>query len=156
MMNDDLMLILSEKNRVSAIKKTNEYTKRYGLCLTDQDIQELLVSRRECLAKQQRGEFGAGILDKIIFAFCDSEYIDQENYAETISRLQSIFYLYKNESMDELTDDELISIMRNAFDAECQGSLEYLEETFLDSFARKIRANTHKFIGRYAADDEQR
>ena len=156
MMNDDLMLILSEKNRVSAIKKTNEYTKRYGLCLTDQDIQELLVSRRECLAKQQRVEFGAGILDKIIFAFCDSEYIDQENYAETISRLQSIFYLYKNESMDELTDDELISIMRNAFDVECQGSLEYLEETFLDSFARKIRANTHKFIGRYAADDEQR
>ena len=71
MMNDDLMLILSEKNRVSAIKKTNEYTKRYGLCLTDQDIQELLVSRRECLAKQQRVEFGAGILDKIIFAFCD-------------------------------------------------------------------------------------
>lgn len=148
-MNDDFMLILTEQNQVSAIKKTSEYTNQYGLSLTDQDIQELLVRRRECLAEQQRVEFGAGILGKIIFAFCDSEYIYQENYVETINRLQSIFYLYKNESMDELTDDELISIMRNAFDEECQGSLEYLEETFLDSFARNVRANTHKFIGRY-------
>ena len=51
-------------------------------------------------------EFGKGILDKIIFAFCDSDFIYQESYAETIARLQSIFFLFKNESMDELTDDE--------------------------------------------------
>ena len=99
-------------------------------------------------------EFGKGILDKIIFAFCDSDFIYQENYAETIARLQSIFFLFKNESMDELTDDELINIMRNAFDGECHGSLEYLEETYLEQFARNIRANSRKFIGRYAHDDE--
>ena len=54
-----------------------------------------------------------------------------------------------------MTDDELISVMRNAFEGECQGSLEYLEETFLDEFARGIRASTRKFIGRYARDDEK-
>lgn len=154
-MNEAFMMILSERNQANIIRKTNEYTNQFGLCLTDEDIGELLIRRRECLSEQQRVEFGTGILDKIIFAFCDSDYIYQENYLETIITLQNIFYLYKNESMDELTDDELISVMRNAFEGECQGSLEYLEETFLDEFARGIRSSTNKFIGRYARDDEK-
>lgn len=154
-MDEEFMMILSERNQTNIIRKTNEYSNQFGLCLTDEDIRELLIRRRECLSEQQRVEFGAGILDKIIFAFCDSDYIYQENYLETIITLQNIFYLYKNESMDELTDDELISVMRIAFEGECQGSLEYLEETFLDEFARGIRSSTHKFIGRYARDDEK-
>lgn len=152
---DNMIQLMSEQNQMNLIRKTNEYTKEYGLSLTEQDVQQLVVKRRECLREQQRVEFGGGILDKLIFAFCDSDYIFQENYAETITRLQDIFYLYKNESMDEWTDDELIQIMRKAFDGECQGSLEYLEETFLEQFARNTRANTCKFIGRYE-DDESR
>lgn len=154
-MDDNFMLLLSEQNRKELIKKTNEYTHQFGLSLTDDDIQELMIRRRECLSEQQRVEFGQGILEKIIFAFCDSDFIYQENYAETIAELQNIFYLYKNEAMDELTDDELISIMRNAFDGECQGSLEYLEETYLEQLARKIRARSHKFFGRYKRNDEE-
>ena len=153
-MDDTFMLLLSEQGRVDLLKKTNAYAGRYGLCLTDAEIQELIVRRRECLTEQQRVEFGNGILDKIIFAFCDSAYIYQDNYAETIAELQRIFYLYKNESLDEWTDDELIRIMRDVFDRECQGSLEYLEETLLDQFARNIRANTRRFMGRYEEDDE--
>ena len=153
-MDDTFMLLFSEQGQVDLLKKTNAYAGRYGLCLTDADIQELIVRRRECLTEQQRVEFGNGILDKIIFAFCDSAYIYQDNYAETIAELQRIFYLYKNESLDEWTDDELIRIMRDAFDRECQGSLEYLEETLLDQFARNIRANTRRFMGRYEEDDE--
>ncbi|MDI9242632.1 DUF6323 family protein [Fusibacillus kribbianus] len=153
-MDDTFMLLLSEQSQVDLLKKTNAYAGRYGLCLTDADIQELIVRRRECLTEQQRVEFGNGILDKIIFAFCDSAYIYQDNYAETIAELQRIFYLYKNESLNEWTDDELIRIMRDAIDRECQGSLEYLEETLLDQFARNIRANTRRFMGRYEEDDE--
>ena len=152
-MDKDLAVFLSEQNQVELVRKTNEYTERFGLRLTDLDIQKLMEGRRECLAEQRRVEFGTGVLDKIIFAFCDSDYIYQENYVETIAALQNIFYLYKNESMDELTDDELISVMREAFDGECKGSLEYLEETFLEDFARDIRSNTHKFIGRYKIDE---
>ena len=154
-MDDSFFLKLSEQNQMNLIKTTNEYTNQFGLCLTDDDIQDLLIRRRECLSEQQRVEFGTGILDKIIFAFCDSNFIYQDNYVESIARLQNIFYLYKNESMDELTDEELITMMRNAFDDECQGSLEYLEETYLDQFARNIRARTRRFLGRYARDDEK-
>lgn len=154
-MEDFYLSLLFEQQQSTLLRKTNEYTNQFGLCLTEDDIQELMVRRRECLAEQQRVEFGKGILDQLIYAFCDSNYLDQENYAETIARLQDIFYLYKNESMDECTDEELISMMRAAFDGECQGSLEYLEGTYLEEFARNIRANTRKFIGRYAEDDEK-
>ncbi len=48
---------------------------------------------------------------------------------ETIIRLEEIFYLYKNETQDEVTDDELL----------CFGDLDYLEGTCLNNFTQAIR-----------------
>ena len=76
-------------------------------------------------------------------------YIEQRNYLETIIRLQEIFYLYKNESMDGLTDDELLEVMKNAFDGECEGALEYLEDTILENLARSIRRGEDDFKENY-------
>ena len=59
---------------------------------------------------------------------------------ETIIRLQEIFYLYKNEMMDELSDDELLAFMREQFDQVCCGDFGYLEGTCLDLFAQAVRA----------------
>ena len=38
----------------------------------------------------------AGVIEKIILAFCDSPYISMHNYEETIHELLEIFYYYKN------------------------------------------------------------
>ena len=46
-MDDTFMLLLSEQGQVDLLKKTNAYADQYGLCLTDADIQELIVRRRE-------------------------------------------------------------------------------------------------------------
>ena len=151
---EDYLVALSQY-RKQEVLRSNEYTCQFGLSLSEQDIEELMIVRRECLQEHQRVEFGKGVLEKLIYAFCDSSYIYQENYVDTLSRLQDIFYLYKNESMDELTDDELIEYMRKSFDETCHGSLDYLEETCLEEFARNIRRSTHKFIGRYVTENEQ-
>ena len=152
-MKTDYLAALSQYYKQELIS-SNEYTCRFGLRLFEQDVEKLMIARMECLTEYQRIEFGKGVLEKLIYAFCDSLYIYQENYADTLVRLQNIFYLYKNESMDELTDDELIEYMRKSFDDVCQGSLEYLEDTCLEEFARNIRNTTHKFIGRYTVKDE--
>lgn len=154
-MEDHFMLLLQEQSQRELLRKTNDYAEQFGLHLEERDIQELLNRRRESLALQNRIEFGNGILEKIIMAFCDSDFIFQDNYAESMARLQDIFYLYKNEAMDEWTDEELIDLMREAFDGECMGSFEYLEDTYLERFARDVRAKTRKFIGRYSEDDEE-
>ena len=148
------MQVLSEKNEMAAVLDTNQYTERFGLVLSEKEAELLVQERFENLKEQQRVEFGKGVLDKLIYAFCDSAYIYQDNYVDTIARLQEIFYLYKNESMDELTDDELITYMKETFENECQGSLDYLEDTCLEMFARDIREKTQKFIGRYRMNEQ--
>jgi hypothetical protein len=126
-------------SQVAALKAANDYTAKFGLVLSDEETSLLLNERREVLQKEQRVEFGEGILPKLIFAFCDSPYIHQDNYVETLGRLQEIFYFYKNESLDEYTDDELVEAMKELFDGSCQGSLDYLEDTGLQRLARRAR-----------------
>ena len=63
---------------------------------------------------------------------------------QKMEQLQSIFYEYKNETLDELTDDELIEAMKDYFDGQCQGSVEYLEETCLEELAGGIRGRSTK------------
>lgn len=139
-------LIGQQENNQLAIQKQmkdlmacNDYTKQFWIQLSEKEALDLVKERRENLIRQERIEFGEGIITKLIFIFCDSAYIYQDNYVETIQRLQEIFYLYKNESLDELTDDELLEYMKEQFDGKCQGDLDYLEDTALEAFARKIR-----------------
>lgn len=149
-----LSIFNQSSNALSTVLKTNQYTKKFGLQLSEEEALMITEARKSSLLEQERIEFGEGIIHKLIFAFCDSPYIYQDNYVETIITLQEIFYLYKNESLDELTDDELISYMKKELEGECEGSLEHLEDTSLEAFARQIREGSHSFIGKYEDDDE--
>lgn len=150
-----LDILIGGQYQIKKITECNQYTEKFGVQLSEQDALELVACRKNSLKEQERVEFGEGILPKLIFAFCDSPYIYQDNYTDTIATLQDIFYLYKNESLDELSDDELIEYMKQAFEGECQGSLEHLEDTCLEKFARAIRCNHHGFIGKQEDEDEE-
>ena len=141
----DWLDVLLGKNQVQAVVEMNRKTERYGLSLTEEECRRLVAAGRENLKEQRRVEFGAGILPKLIDTFCDSPYIDQSDYADICMRLQEIFYLYKNETLDELTDDELLDFMREQFDAVCFGDLDYLEGTCLDIFSQAVRAGYRGF-----------
>lgn len=61
--------------------------------------------------------------------------------------MQEIFYLYKNEMQDEITDDELLHLMKEQFENLCFGDLDYLENTCLANFAKAIRAGYGGYKG---------
>lgn len=145
----DWLEIWSGQNQLQKVIEMNEKTQKFGLVLSEEDAKMLVERRNTNLRELQRVEFGEGVLPKLIFTFCDSPYIYQGNYVDTIMRLQEIFYLYKNESMDELTDDDLLEFMKEAFDGECEGDLEYLEDTALEEFARSIRREGKSFLGKH-------
>lgn len=123
-----------------AVLETNRYTQKYGLVLGKEEAALLAQERANALREERRVEFDGGILPKIIYTFCDSAYVYQDNYCESLIRLQEIFFLYKNEMLDEITDDELLEFMREQFEKVCCGDFGYLEGTCLDLFAQAIRA----------------
>ena len=130
---------LLEKQIFNDISKCNEFTTEYGLLLQEEDVKEIIKTRNIALEKSGRIEFNGQIVNKIIMIFCDSPYISQHNYSDTINELVEIFYNYKNETLDYIGDDELIEIMKEYFDNYCQGSLELLEGKVLYKIADNVR-----------------
>jgi hypothetical protein len=142
LMNEPFMLLpvtSQNKQTVIAIRGCNEFTARYGLQLSEPEIQLLTENRREALERSGRIEFGGGVIQKLIMEFFDSPFLRQENYVESLMELQECFYYFKNESLEELSDDELIKLMKKYFDDVCQGSVEYLQTTMLENYCRDVR-----------------
>lgn len=140
MSGENWMELVSGRMWLEQVQETNRYTEKYGLSLSAEDAELLLAEKNHILKEERRVEFGQSILPQIIYTFCDSSYISQDNYVETLIRLQEIFYMYKNEMNDEITDEELLSFMKEQFEEVCFGDLQYLEGTCLDIFAQAIRA----------------
>ncbi|MDU5105162.1 DUF6323 family protein [Clostridium sp.] len=141
---------LLENNLLNEILKCNEVTKEYGLKLNENDIKEIVKTRNIALERSGRIEFNGQIINKIIESFCDSPYISQYNYSETINELVEIFYNYKNETLDYIGDDELIEIMKEFFDDYCQGSLELLEGKVLYKISDNIRNGVRDYTNIYS------
>lgn len=139
-MEKNWLALMSKQLQITQVLETNKFTEKYGLALSKEDAEILAEERVHTLQNEQRVEFGQGILPKIIYTFCDSPYIMQENYCESLIRLQEIFYLYKNEMQDEITDDELLEFMQEQFETVCCGDFDYLENTCLDIFSQAVRA----------------
>jgi hypothetical protein len=124
----------------AALRASNERSARFGLLLSDAEIDMLTERRFEALAQTGRVEFGEGILPALARTFCDSPFLSRENYADTLAQLQDDFYYYKGEAEELLSDDELIEAMKTVFDGRAQGSLAYLEGTSLEALCRQARA----------------
>ena len=160
-MDTNWMIYLQSQNQLAKVMETNRTTEKWGLVLNEQEAKLILEERAHALRQERRVEFGPGIAEKVIYEFCNSDFINQENYVDTIIRIQEIFYLYKNEMQDEITDDELLHLMKEQFENLCYGDLDYLEGTCLDNFAQAIRAGYegHKKTdgyGQYAAFDQEK
>lgn len=137
---ENWMELMDGQMWLEQVRETNQYTEKYGLALSEEDAELLLAEKKQILKNERRVEFGQSILPQIIYTFCDSSYISQDDYVDTLIRLQEIFYLYKNEMHDEITDEELLTFMKEQFETVCFGDLQYLEGTCLDIFAKAIRA----------------
>lgn len=139
-MENSYLEIINRKKQmeVANIKKCNEFTGDYGLLLSEKQIESLIEKRIDILKNTGRVEFRNGIIDKIIKEFCDSPYINQENYVLTLYDLLDVFYEYKNETMDLITDDELIKFMKKAFNGVCKGDIEYLSGTVMYKMKQRI------------------
>lgn len=130
---------LLRANALEQLGECNALTARFQLSLSRKEMEELVDARFRALRDTGRLEFGEGVLKKLIYAFCDSPYLTRQNYAQTLTVLQDLFYEFKNESGDLVADDELIAFMRKCFDGRCQGSADYMADLTLEDLCRGTR-----------------
>lgn len=135
-MEEIFSMTAGQNQEENLLEVCNGESARFGLMLTRSDMLELEQSRREALCASGRIEFGGGVLPRLVRAFCDSPYILQEDYAETLGQLQEVFYQCKTECADSLTDDELIAVMAEQFNGRARGSVDYLAGTSLEELIR--------------------
>jgi|GEM_PF-886840 len=124
-------LASTEKN-VAHILSCNEFTEPRGLSLNATQALSLLETRSSALKSNGRFEFGDPIIDKIIYTFSDSTYLNSENYVSTLHDLIDIFYYFKNECKDLYSDDDLIDYLYTTYEGYCQGSITFLAHKGLE------------------------
>ena len=120
----DLIPLSNKQKFMTTLQSCNDLSIRYGLTLSRVDMQMLAEKQAEASRSAGRFEFGHGPYEKLIYAFCDSPYLTQTDYAETLSKLCTMFYQFKSESGEQWSDDELIDSMKRLYDGECHGSLD--------------------------------
>lgn len=141
---------LVQRQAVGAIMACNQFSSEHGLTLTQEQAAELVETRSLSLRANGRVEFSGGVIDRLIRAFCTSPYLSMQNYAATLHELTEIFYYYKNETLDQISDDELIRFMAQSYNGPCGGSLELLAGRELEGLAHRLR------FGDGEAKDQQR
>lgn len=110
------------------ILSCNEVSEKYGLSLNREQAAALVQVCGETLKKTGRIEMGDGIADRIILEFCDSSYISAENYEDLLGKFIELFYRFKNETHDIISDADLIRLMKSEFDGFCAGSEDLLSQ----------------------------
>lgn len=118
----------------------NQKAKTFGVMLTREQIKNIIVSRNHVLQSYGRVELGIEVTKELAIVFCSSPYIDNQNYVSALEELQEIFYYVKNETEDQIGDSQLIGIMKDYFNDDCRGSLEFLKSK-LDAFAEQFRSD---------------
>ncbi len=116
----------------------NEATAAVGLSLTPQQALALADTHARALRTTGRLEFGESAARRLILAFCGSPYLTCENYEATLHELIELFYAFKNETADRLSDEELIACMKDAFDGTCHGSTAFLAGDILPTLAKRL------------------
>ena len=152
-MEDSLFPALRQAQKAAmaeTLRKTNSLTERYGLSLSEAQIAALTDARVSSLLDTGRVETGEGILPKLIYAFCDSPFLFRDEYCQTLASLQDLFYTFRNELEDALSDDELILAMQRLYNGPGQGSLEYLENATVSDLYRAWQGDEE---GGYEDDD---
>jgi len=121
------------------LQSCNETIGRNGLSLSVADTRAIVLGRAEALAATDRVEFGGGVAKDLVLAFAGSPHVSQATFVDTVIELQELFYDLKNESLEQLTDDDLIKKMRTLFDEYAGGDVGLLEEALFEGLVRVVR-----------------
>ncbi|MEG1432646.1 DUF6323 family protein [Eubacterium sp.] len=135
------VLTKASRDELSHLLACNDGLSLYGYALTPGDAQALIDHKNQCLADNQRIEFGDSILNSLIDTFLDSPYLDHRNFLDTLHELTTLFYSLKDIGDGLISDKSLLDFMKTLYDDRCGGDLQYLGD--LASRLLEKQLNSH-------------
>lgn len=136
-------IILSSINRNlkeierNELLETNIESRAYGLALSESDVKDIITSRNDTLKGYGRIELDIKVTKQLIENIYTSQYTNVDNYLETINDMQEIFYYLKNETDDNICDDEIIEILDELYE-KFVGNIDNVRGE-ADEFAKKFK-----------------
>lgn len=139
MENNILNFIMNELQEFPSKKlmKLNEESINYGLTLTEEDVRQITRNTKEMLKKTGRIETCTDSLEKIIAFLYSSPYTQKDYYVEVISDMEEIFYFFKNQVLDLLSDDEIIEILEKAYNEKSGEILQV--QGFVEEYTKEFK-----------------
>ena len=134
------MNIAKREQQIDEILEMNDQSSQFGVMLTANQAIQILEARNRFIQSIGRIELGVEASKLIIAYFCNSSFINQDDYVNILAELHEVFYYMKNETEDKIGDDELIRIIKDCFEKDCGGSLELIKgklQIFADDFRKK-------------------
>ncbi|WP_228107002.1 DUF6323 family protein [Terrisporobacter petrolearius] len=125
--------------------KINDKSSAYGLILTPEDVEEIIKSRGYSLKNYGRIDLNMDVTKKLINKIYTSQYTDKDDYVEIINDLQDIFYYLKNETLDEISDNEIIDIIAEFYE-KTSGRIDNIQN-LTEKFALEYK------LGRVSEDE---
>ena len=121
------MNLHQREQQINEILELNDTTNKFGLLLNATEITQILEERNKDLKYIGRIDFSIEVTKNLVANFCNSSFITQETYVETLQGLHTVFYHLKNETMDKIGDTILINLIKDYFENSCGGSVEVLK-----------------------------
>ena len=119
------------------ILNLNEKSQMYGLTLNKEDVKEIINWRDNTLKSYGRIELNISITKMIIENLYKSQYTDKDDYVYAINDLHEVFYYLKNETLDQISDIEIIDIIDEVYN-NCSGRIDIVQEK-CEEFAKSYR-----------------
>ncbi|WP_227857470.1 MULTISPECIES: DUF6323 family protein [unclassified Clostridioides] len=117
--------------------ETNIESRYYGLALSESDVKDIITSRNDTLKGYGRIELDIKVTKQLIENIYTSQYTNVDNYLESINDMQEIFYYLKNETDDNICDDEIIEILDELYE-KFAGNIDNVRGE-ADEFAKKFK-----------------
>ena len=137
-----ILNLLNNENLTIAkneILQINEESSAYGLILSSKDVEEVIKSRGYSLKTYGRIDLNMDITKKLIKKLYTSPYTQKDDYVELINDLQDIFYYLKNETLDEISDNEIIDIISEFYE-KSSGRIDHVQN-LAEKFGEDYRWN---------------
>ena len=139
--NFSIIKLNENQKLINNLIDLNSKANKYDLMITESIAREIAVYRSTALIENERFEINSNAVSRLTSAFLESRYIEQKDFADTIGEIINIFYHIKNETDNEISDDDLISEMLKVFTETCFGSIEIMQSKGLEKILRQYKMN---------------